>query len=70
LDTHVKFVQYIKLALQECGLGAEWVRAPRLPLQGTERQRVLAVIREGLRQRPALPAMRTVARPAVVRARK
>ena len=27
LDTHVKFVQYIKLAIQECGLGAEWVRA-------------------------------------------
>ncbi len=26
LDTHVKFVQYIKLAAQETGLGAEWVR--------------------------------------------
>src|SRR5262245_63901945 len=25
LDTHPKFVQYIKLAVQECGLGAEWV---------------------------------------------
>src|SRR6185437_3476977 len=31
LDTHIKFVQYIKLAAQETGLGAEWVRAPRLP---------------------------------------
>jgi len=32
LDVHTKFVQYIKLAVQECGLGSEWVRAPRLPL--------------------------------------
>ena len=34
LDTHVKLVQYIKLAEQECGLGSEMVRAPRLPLIG------------------------------------
>ena len=34
LDTHVKLVQYIKLAQQECGLGSETVRAPRLPLIG------------------------------------
>ena len=34
LDTHVKLVQYIKLAIQECGLGSEMVRAPRLPLVG------------------------------------
>ena len=26
LDVHVKFVHYIKLAVQECGLGSEWVR--------------------------------------------
>ena len=32
LDTHVKLVQYIKLAQQECGFGSEVVRAPRLPL--------------------------------------
>src|SRR5437879_13291487 len=38
LDVHTKFVQYIKLAVQECGLGAEWVRAPRLPLVGEERK--------------------------------
>jgi 4-hydroxy-tetrahydrodipicolinate synthase len=55
LDTHVKFVQYIKLAVQECGLGSEWVRAPRLPLVGEERKRVLRVIHEGLRSRPKLP---------------
>jgi 4-hydroxy-tetrahydrodipicolinate synthase len=56
LDTHVKFVQYIKLAVQECGLGAEWVRAPRRPLAGLERRQVLKIIREGVANRPALPA--------------
>jgi 4-hydroxy-tetrahydrodipicolinate synthase len=56
LDTHVKFVQYIKLAVQECGLGAEWVRAPRLPLVGEERARVLDLIRHGIKHRPKLPA--------------
>jgi 4-hydroxy-tetrahydrodipicolinate synthase len=53
LDTHVKFVQYIKLALQEVGLGREWVRAPRLPLVGAERERVLHIIRTALHSRPA-----------------
>lgn len=55
LDTHIKFVQYIKLALQEVGLGAEWTRAPRLPLMGEERERVLQVIRTGIANRPLLP---------------
>ena len=54
LDTHPKFVQYIKLMVQEAGLGSEWVRAPRLPLVGEERERVLAVIRKGLATRPKL----------------
>ncbi len=54
LDVHVKFVQYIKLAVAECGLGAEWVRAPRLPLAGEERERVLAIIRKGIETRPGL----------------
>jgi dihydrodipicolinate synthase/N-acetylneuraminate lyase len=54
LDTHPKFVQYIKLAEQETGLGAEWVRAPRLPLVGHEREEVLKVIRAGIAQRPEL----------------
>jgi len=45
LDVSTKFVQYIKLAVQERGLGKEWVRAPRLPLVGEERKRVLKVIR-------------------------
>jgi 4-hydroxy-tetrahydrodipicolinate synthase len=53
LDTHVKFVQYIKLAVQEAGLGSEWVRGPRLPLAGSERERVLAIIRRALANRPS-----------------
>jgi dihydrodipicolinate synthase/N-acetylneuraminate lyase len=52
LDTHVKLVQYIKLAVQECGLGSETVRAPRLPLVGQERGRILAIIRHGIATRP------------------
>ncbi len=55
LDTPVKFVQYIKLAIQEAGLGAEWVRAPRLPLEGEERQRILEIIQRGLETRPRIP---------------
>lgn len=52
LDTHPKFVQYIKLAIQEVGLGAEWVRGPRKILAGAEREEVLAIIREGIARRP------------------
>jgi 4-hydroxy-tetrahydrodipicolinate synthase len=55
LDIHTKFVQYIKLAVQECGLGSEWVRAPRLALTGTERKQVLKVIYDGIANRPRLP---------------
>jgi 4-hydroxy-tetrahydrodipicolinate synthase len=55
LDTHVKFVQYIKLAIQEVGLGTEWVRAPRLPLIGAERDAVLKVIHRGIETRPEVP---------------
>lgn len=53
LDTHVKLVQYIKLAQQECGLGSERVRAPRLVLEGNERASVLAIIRAGIAARPS-----------------
>ena len=55
LDTHPKFVQYIKLAVQEAGLGKEWVRAPRLTLSGAERKSVLNIIHQGLEKRPKLP---------------
>jgi dihydrodipicolinate synthase/N-acetylneuraminate lyase len=55
LDVSTKFVQYIKLAVQECGLGREFVRAPRLTLTGVERQRVLKVIHDGINNRPKIP---------------
>ncbi len=55
LDVHTKFVQYIKLAVQECGLGREWVRAPRLPLVGAERKRILKLIHQGIAKRPNVP---------------
>jgi 4-hydroxy-tetrahydrodipicolinate synthase len=55
LDTNVKFVQYIKLCVQECGLGTEWTRAPRLPLSGAERKRVLKIIHDGIASRPKVP---------------
>ncbi len=54
LDTHVKLVQYIKLAMAECGLGTETVRPPRLPLIGPERDEVLGIIRAAISTRPAL----------------
>lgn len=52
LDTHVKFVQYIKLAVQEAGFGCEWVRPPRLTITGAERRGVLKIIRKGIATRP------------------
>jgi 1-pyrroline-4-hydroxy-2-carboxylate deaminase len=55
LDVSTKFVQYIKLAVQECGLGKEWTRPPRLPLTGEERERVLKIIHGGIANRPKIP---------------
>ncbi|HZZ72234.1 MAG TPA: dihydrodipicolinate synthase family protein [Pirellulales bacterium] len=52
LDTHVKLVQYIKLAAHECGYGSEYTRPPRLPLVGAEREQVLAIIRKAVATRP------------------
>lgn len=52
LDTHIHFVQYIKLLCQETGLGKEWCREPRLPLAGAERDQVLKIIRDALARRP------------------
>ena len=53
LDTHVKLVQYIKLATAECGFGSETVRAPRMVLEGPERDSILAIIRRCIATRPA-----------------
>jgi 4-hydroxy-tetrahydrodipicolinate synthase len=58
LDTKVKLVQYIKLAMAEAGLGSEMVRAPRLPIVGAEREEILGVIRHAIATRPALAAAR------------
>ncbi|PWV51608.1 dihydrodipicolinate synthase family protein [Chitinophaga sp. S165] len=55
LDLHPKLVQYIKLAEQQTGLGSETVRAPRLKLEGEERERILQVIDSAIAGRPALP---------------
>lgn len=54
LDIHPKLVQYIKLAEQQAGIGTENVRAPRLVLEGEERQKILAIINDGIATRPAL----------------
>lgn len=54
LDTHVKLVQYIKLAVQECGYGSELTRAPRLALAGQEREETLALIRKSIATRPTV----------------
>ena len=57
LDIHPKLVQYIKLAAAQTGLGTEYVRAPRLILEGEERSRILKIINEGIESRPALPEL-------------
>ncbi len=57
LDCHAKLVQYIKLANRMTGLGSEFVRAPRLMLEGEERDRIEAVIRTALAERPKLEAL-------------
>ncbi len=55
LDTHVKLVQYIKLVMQECGIGSEHVRPPRLPLAGEERERILALAKNAIATVPRQP---------------
>ena len=55
LDINSKLVQNIKLAEVATGIGTENVRAPRLPLVGTERALVLKIIEDGLKNRPQLP---------------
>lgn len=52
LDINTKLVQNIKLAEVATGLGSEFVREPRLPLQGKEREQVLRIIKKALKTRP------------------
>lgn len=54
LDIHAKLVQYIKLAEQEVGLGSEYVREPRLILEGVERASILKIIHDGIASRPLI----------------
>lgn len=56
LDCHLKLVHYIKLAQAMCGLGTEMLRAPRLPLEGAERQAIAAIIQRAIDARPKLAA--------------
>ena len=51
-DSHPKLVQYIKLTCQELGFGSEWVRPPRLPLVGEERDQILQIVRQCIATRP------------------
>jgi 4-hydroxy-tetrahydrodipicolinate synthase len=55
LDISPQLVQNIKLAEVATGIGTENVRAPRLPLQGAERARVLSIIETAMKSRPILP---------------
>jgi 1-pyrroline-4-hydroxy-2-carboxylate deaminase len=54
LDIHPKLVQYIKLAEAQVGIGSEQVRAPRLVLEGEERERILSIINQGIATRPGV----------------
>ncbi|MEO2073382.1 MAG: dihydrodipicolinate synthase family protein [Zunongwangia sp.] len=54
LDISPQLVQNIKLAEVATGLGTEYVRAPRLVLQGAERERVQGVIEAAMAVRPEL----------------
>lgn len=54
LDTHVKFVQMIKLVQAEAGRGSPAVRPPRLELEGDERQAVLELYKTAMETRGAV----------------
>jgi 4-hydroxy-tetrahydrodipicolinate synthase len=53
MDTVPKFVQLIKLAQQEVGMGSARVRPPRLTLEGAELAAARQTIQEALAARPA-----------------
>jgi 4-hydroxy-tetrahydrodipicolinate synthase len=55
LDISPQLVQNIKLAEVMTGIGTEHVRSPRHILVGAERARVIAILEEGLANRPELP---------------
>lgn len=53
LDDGPQFVQLIKLAQQEAGVGTEIVRPPRMTIEGERRAKVLQTIRGCLAERPS-----------------
>jgi 4-hydroxy-tetrahydrodipicolinate synthase len=53
MDNVPKFVQLIKLAQQEVGMGSARVRPPRLELVGSELEEARAIIQAAIRNRPA-----------------
>ncbi len=57
LDIHPKLVQYIKLAETMEGIGSEYVRAPRLTLNGSERDAITKIIKDAQSCRPILPTV-------------
>jgi 4-hydroxy-tetrahydrodipicolinate synthase len=52
LDAGHDLVQAIKLAQQIMGRGSEWVRRPRLPLAGSRRADVIAMVETAAASRP------------------
>lgn len=54
LDTVPKFVQLIKLTQQCVGWGSERVRAPRLLVEGAEREAAMKVIEHAIRNHPGV----------------
>lgn len=58
LDISPQLVQNIKMAEAATDIGSEYVRKPRLPLEGPERERVERIIRTAMESRPELPEYR------------
>ena len=54
LDVHVKLVQYIKLAENITAGYSENLKAPRLKLEGEERQKIVAIIEKTMQNLKAL----------------
>jgi len=54
LDVHVKLVQYIKLAENITAGYSENLKAPRLKLEGEERQKIVAIIEKTMNDLKAL----------------
>jgi dihydrodipicolinate synthase/N-acetylneuraminate lyase len=52
LDVSNKLVQNLKLVETMVGVGNEFVRRPRQPLVGAERERVTAIVHKALATRP------------------